>query len=344
MLSEIIAKIKDNIVIIKNPKGGNGTGIVLDNRGIIVTNSHVVSNCRTVGIRTNDGKAYLGKVVSADKTVDYAFILCKDVKKDNYPVLSKREDIMEGEDVIAIGHPYGYDFTVTKGIISSSKRDINGVNFIQTDVPINPGNSGGPLLDARGEILGINTMFIYNAQNLSFAVPVYYVIEAYKKLPVEALWTEGAFCCACGKMNTKGTKYCAYCGDDIQPEELNDILFEDTGYCVKCTFQNSEDAQYCKKCGAKLIRSEEKIKKSEKKANSIPADMEITCEACGHKNKGTLYCGKCGSKLSVKKDTGEKADKKKDSIPENKVITCPGCGHENKGKLFCAKCGAKLSP
>lgn len=339
MLAEIIAKMKDNIVIIKNPDGGNGTGIVLDERGIIVTNSHVVANCQKVGIQTNDGKAYLGRMVSADKIVDYAFVLCKDVKRDTFPVLSRRDTILEGEDVIAIGHPYGYDFTVTKGIISSAKREIKGVNFIQTDVPINPGNSGGPLLDSRGEVLGINTMFIINAQNLSFAVPICYIIEAYNNLPPEELWVDGAFCCSCGKMNEKGTKYCKYCGDDIQVDKFSEVIYEDTGYCFKCQNQNPQDAAYCEKCGVKLIRKEDKTKKPGKKEDIITEDMVITCPNCGLENKGKKYCEKCGAKLSIKDDK-----KKKDEIPADMVITCPGCGHENKGKKHCTKCGAKLSP
>lgn len=342
MLSEIIAKMKGNIVIIKNPDGGNGTGIVLDNQGIIVTNSHVVANCQTVGIQTNDGRAFLGRILAADKIVDYAFVHCKDVKRDTFPVLSERDTILEGEDVIAIGHPYGYDFTVTKGIISAARREIKGVNFIQTDVPINPGNSGGPLLDARGEVLGINTMFVINAQNLSFAVPIHYVIEAYKSLPPEELWMDGTYCSACGKMNKKDTKYCKYCGDDIVTEKISEVIYEDTGYCLKCQNQNPQDAPYCEKCGAKLVRKADKTKKPGKKDDMITEDTLITCPNCGQENKGKKYCEKCGAKLSIKADKNQ--GKKEDAITEDMVITCPGCGHENKGKKHCTKCGAKLSP
>ncbi|MBN2532848.1 MAG: trypsin-like peptidase domain-containing protein [Spirochaetales bacterium] len=343
MLSDIIARMKENIVIIKHPYGGSGTGIVLDDRGIIVTNSHVVANCQTVGIQTNKGKAYLGRVVAADNTVDYAFLVCREVKRDSFPVLSERNTVLEGEDVVAIGHPYGYEFTVTKGIISSARREIKGVHFIQTDVPINPGNSGGPLLDARGEIVGINTMFIINAQNLAFAVPVQYIIQAYKNLPPEELWVEGAYCCSCGKMNVKGAKYCVHCGDDIKTDKISEIIYEDTGYCMKCRNQNPPEAPYCEKCGAKLIRKADKEKKPGKKEDIIPEDVIIKCPTCGHENKGKKYCGKCGAKLSAKTDT-KSPGKKEDKIPEDMVITCPGCGQENKGKKHCTKCGAKLSP
>jgi ribosomal protein L40E/DNA-directed RNA polymerase subunit RPC12/RpoP len=343
MLSNIIARIKGNIVIINNPNGGSGTGIILDNRGIIVTNSHVVARCQTVGIRTNDGSAFLGRILAADNRVDYAFVFCNDLKNDNPPVLSQRKEVMEGEDVVAIGHPYGYDFTVTKGIISAARREIKGVHFIQTDVPINPGNSGGPLLDAEGEVLGINTMFIYNAQNLSFAVPIRYVAEAYKNLPPEELWAAGVYCCACGKMNEAGVKYCTHCGDDIQPDKIKEFIYEDTGFCLQCKTQNPPESRYCEKCGARLIRKADKTKKAGKSKNAIPADIVIQCPGCGHENKGQQYCKKCGKKLSIQPDnTGQKTAENK--ITEEMVIKCPGCGHENKGKKHCGKCGKKLSP
>ena len=344
MLSEIIAKMKDNIVIIRHPNGGHGTGIILDNRGIIVTNSHVVEDCRTVGIRTNNEKAYLGRVVLADKTVDYAFIICSEAKRDASPVLSQRNDIKEGETVIAIGHPFGYDFTITKGIISSVKREINDVCFMQTDAAINPGNSGGPLLDTSGEILGINTIYIKDAENLAFAVPIRYVIEAYNNLPQEELWIEGAYCCACGKMNEKEAKYCKHCGDDIQPERFSNLVYEDTGICTSCDYLNPQDVQYCVKCGTKLIISEETMKKNRKKADEIPKDMVLLCPECKHENKGKNYCTKCGAKLSIKDDKNKKIEKKDDAVTKELVITCPGCGHENKGEKFCTKCGIKLTP
>ena len=186
-------------------------------------------------------------------------------------------------------------------------------------------------------------MFVINAQNLSFAVPAHYIIEAYKNLPPEELWTEGAYCCACGKMNDKGIKYCKYCGDDIQVDKFSEVIYEDTGYCFKCQNQNPWDAEYCEKCGAKLIRKEDKTKKPGKKEDIITADTVITCPDCGQENKGKKYCEKCGAKLSIETDKKNQG-KKEEDIPEDMVITCPGCGHENKGKKHCTKCGAKLSP
>jgi serine protease Do len=299
MLSEIIAAIKDKIVVIKNPNGASGSGIILDNNGIIVTNSHVVSICQTVGVITNDGKAYLGKVIAADMIVDYAFILCKNRQFDTLPVLSAREDIMEGEDVVAIGHPFGYEFTVTKGIISSAKRDVKGINYIQTDVPINPGNSGGPLLDTRGEILGINTWIVSNAQGISFAVPSTYITNAYNNLPPLKDMEEGVYCSSCGRMNAKDIQYCKLCGNKIVPDRYVEAIYKNTGYCYSCKTQNKPESSYCSKCGVKLPRKQEKNKKTAQKKETISEDTVITCSTCGQENRGKKYCIKCGAILKI---------------------------------------------
>jgi hypothetical protein len=299
MLSDIIAEIKDKIVVIKNPNGASGSGIIVDNNGIIVTNSHVVSGCQTVGIVMNDGKAYLGKVIASDMIVDYAFILCKNRQFERLPVFSARKDIMEGEDVVAIGHPLGYEFTVTKGIISSARRDVKGVTYIQTDVPINPGNSGGPLLDSRGEVLGINTWIVSNAQGISFAVPVTYIITAYNNLPPLKDLAEGVYCSSCGRMNAKDIRYCKLCGNKIVEDRYVEAIYEDTGFCHACKTRNTPESRYCGTCGVKLPRKVDRNKKTAHKKETVSEDTVITCPACGQENRGKKYCVKCGAMLKV---------------------------------------------
>ncbi len=295
MLEKTIAKLKEEIVIIKNPDGSNGTGIILDDLSIIVTNSHVVTGCRNARIETNDRKPFIAKVIYSNKIIDFAFLLCNNLNINTRPVLSSRENILEGEDVVAIGHPFGYGFTVTKGIISSLRREVKGIEYIQTDVPINPGNSGGPLIDSRGEIIGINTWIVSNAQNLSFAVPSKYIIEAYNSLPPVEKILSGYYCPACGKMNDEKTKYCNHCGHQIFEDRLNEKIVKDTGYCIICRTQNEIDEKYCKKCGAKLLKKEEP--KNSNNAGSIKPNETIECPGCGHKNRGQKYCRKCGKTL-----------------------------------------------
>jgi serine protease Do len=297
-LAELIAKIKEKIVVVKNPNGSEGTGIVLDARGIIVTNSHVVDGAAVVGIETNDERSFLGRVVTANKKIDYAFIACRGLRFASYPVLSRREKLSEGEDVAAIGHPLGLEFTVSKGIVSSASREVQGVNYIQTDVPINPGNSGGPLLDSAGEIVGINTWIVSNAQGLSFAIPARYINEAFERLPSPDAFVSGSYCPACGTLNAKPGPFCSRCGVEIVPQAISPALAAGTGFCISCSTENAPEDRYCKKCGTTLMP---KIKKQDgkKTAAAMAADTVITCRSCGRENRGEKYCTKCGSTLST---------------------------------------------
>jgi hypothetical protein len=159
---------------------GYGSGSILREDGLIVTNRHVIAAARkiTVGIA---GHGYRrAQVIAADPLRDLALLK---VRARDLPVLHlARRPVSAGDDVIAIGSPMGLAHSVTKGIVSSTRRTRDGVDFLQTDVSINPGNSGGPLLNARGEIVGINTFIIRESERialtgLNFAVAVSYVRE-----------------------------------------------------------------------------------------------------------------------------------------------------------------------
>ncbi|MBK8190813.1 MAG: trypsin-like peptidase domain-containing protein [Vampirovibrionales bacterium] len=154
---------------------GNGSGVIIDAQGHILTNNHVVRGADEVQVTINDGRVFPARVVGSDAYSDIA------VLKINAPnlkpaVLGDSERLRPGEWVLAIGSPLGFDHTVTLGIISALSRrvpDINSnVDFIQTDAAINPGNSGGPLVNLRGQVIGINTAISGRAQNIGFAIPV----------------------------------------------------------------------------------------------------------------------------------------------------------------------------
>ncbi len=153
-----------------------GSGVIVRDDGYILTNSHVVRGATKIKVTTSDKKTYDGKVVGADSFSDLAVVK---IEANNLTAakLGTSDKIRPGEFVVAIGSPLGFDHTVTFGIISAVGRTItdvnNGnVNFIQTDAAINPGNSGGPLLNLRGEVIGINTAIQANAQNIGFAIPI----------------------------------------------------------------------------------------------------------------------------------------------------------------------------
>jgi serine protease Do len=157
---------------------GMGTGIVIDPRGYIVTNYHVIEDVSVIRVRLADRSAYNAAVVARDHDADLA-LLKIDVDRP-LPVmpLGTSSDLMVGETVLAVGNAYGYEHTVSVGVISAIKRDVNlnkelsYRDLIQTDASINPGNSGGPLVNVNGELIGVNVAIRAGAQGIGFAIPV----------------------------------------------------------------------------------------------------------------------------------------------------------------------------
>lgn len=159
------------------PSESLGSGFIVSSDGYILTNAHVVDGANVVTVKTTDKREYRAKVVGADKQSDVA-VLKIDAKDLPVVKIGDPNGSKVGQWVVAIGSPYGFDNTVTSGIISAKSRSLPNENytpFIQTDVPVNPGNSGGPLFNLQGEVIGINSM-IYSQtggfQGLSFAIPI----------------------------------------------------------------------------------------------------------------------------------------------------------------------------
>ncbi len=156
---------------------GVGSGFIVSEDGRIITNAHVVEGADTVQVTLKDGRSFEGTVLGRDPVTDVAVI---DLEANDLPTLSlSNAQLLPGEVAIAIGNPLGLDNTVTVGIVSATGRTSGQVgipdqrvNFIQTDAAINPGNSGGPLLNAKGEVIGMNTAIISGAQGLGFAIPI----------------------------------------------------------------------------------------------------------------------------------------------------------------------------
>lgn len=157
---------------------GIGSGFILTQDGRLMTNAHVVAGSDTVKVTLKDGRVMTGKVLGVDPVTDVAVVK---IDASNLPTVAigRADNLIAGEWAIAIGNPLGLDNTVTLGIISGTGRSSSQVgvpdkrvSFIQTDAAINPGNSGGPLLNARGEVIGINTAIRADAQGLGFAIPI----------------------------------------------------------------------------------------------------------------------------------------------------------------------------
>jgi serine protease Do len=152
-----------------------GSGIIVDKGGYIITNNHVVSETGEIKVKLTDGREYTAKVIGKDQKTDLALIKISSMFKDLPTLVLGDSDAMQvGDWVLAIGNPFGLEHTVTQGIISASGRVIGSGpydNFLQTDAPINPGNSGGPLVNLKGEVIGINTAIVAAGQGIGFAIP-----------------------------------------------------------------------------------------------------------------------------------------------------------------------------
>jgi len=154
---------------------GLGSGFIIDPAGFIVTNFHVVDSAQTITVKLLDGRELEGRVVGADRKTDLALIKVESETPLAAIPLGDSDALKVGEWVIAIGAPLGLDYTVTAGIVSAKGRVIGAGpydDFIQTDASINPGNSGGPLINIRGEAVGVNTLILQGGQNLGFAIPI----------------------------------------------------------------------------------------------------------------------------------------------------------------------------
>lgn len=159
-----------------------GSGVIIDYKNgkfYILTNNHVVQNAKAIKVRFDEHTEKKGRIVGTDPKTDIAVVEvdAKDIKDPEQRVarLGDSDKLKVGQLVIAIGNPYGLERTVTMGVISALKRSIGVTqyeSFIQTDAPINPGNSGGPLVNIRGEVIGINTAIVAEGQGLGFAIPI----------------------------------------------------------------------------------------------------------------------------------------------------------------------------
>lgn len=276
---------------------GTGSGFVLSADGQILTNAHVVADTDTVSVTLKDGRSFEGRVVGSDAVTDVAVVK---IQASNLPVvkLGSSEGILPGQWAIAIGNPLGLDNTVTAGIISAIGRSSSQVgvpnkrvNFIQTDAAINPGNSGGPLLNDRGEVIGVNTAIRADAQGLGFAIP----IETAQRVASELL--------------SKGQVEHPYLGVqmvDLTPglrKELNESnelatpITQDQGVLIVRVMPDSPAAKagfkpgdLIQKVGNEAVKSAEDVQALVEKSQ-IGADLAVEVRRDGRANRITVKPG-----------------------------------------------------
>jgi S1-C subfamily serine protease len=155
---------------------GAGSGVIITPDGFILTNNHVIDGSKQIQVQTHDGKFFDGTIVGTDPITDLAVVR---IQENNliFAQFGNSDNLQVGQLVIAIGNPFGYQSTVSTGVVSALNRSLRGdsgrliENIIQSSAPINPGNSGGPLVDSRGKVIGINTAMNFRAQSIGFAIP-----------------------------------------------------------------------------------------------------------------------------------------------------------------------------
>ncbi len=260
---------------------GTGSGFILSADGRMLTNAHVVAGADVVKVTLKDGRTFEGRVVGVDPVTDVAVVKI-DAKDLPTVRIGKAETLIPGEWAIAIGNPLGLDNTVTVGIISALGRSSSQVgvpekrvSFIQTDAAINPGNSGGPLLNAKGEVIGMNTAIRAGAQGLGFAIP----IETAQRIA--------------DQLFTKGRVEHPYLGiqmvtltPDLRKEinedkEAGFKVTQDTGVLIVRVVKNSpadraglQPGDIIQKVGSKFVKSAAEVQ-AEVEASEVGGQLEV---------------------------------------------------------------------
>ncbi|MBD2127391.1 trypsin-like peptidase domain-containing protein [Microcoleus sp. ZQ-A2] len=270
---------------------GTGSGFIISTDGRLITNAHVIAGADNVKVTLKDGRTFSGRVVGVDSVTDVAVVK---IEAKNLPTvrLGTAEKLIPGEWAIAIGNPLGLDNTVTVGIISALDRSSSQVgvpekrvSFIQTDAAINPGNSGGPLLNAKGEVIGINTAIRAGAQGLGFAIP----IETAQRI-AEQLFTKGRV-----EHPYLGIKMVTLTPD--LRKELNEDkslgvkVTQDTGVVIINVAKNSPAAQagfqpgdVIEKVAGKPIKSAAEVQQ-QVEASRVGANLDVEVSRQGKRQK-----------------------------------------------------------
>jgi serine protease Do len=217
-MSDFVETYRNVIVQIATPNS-TGTGFYLRDRGLIVTNHHVVEGNRSVVIEGAKFVKQMARIHYADQKYDLAFLEGPHFVEDLPEVrLGTGKAIRERDPITAIGHPFGLKFSVKSGIVSNTREIMNGIPYLHIDAALNPGNSGGPLVDEDGEIVGINTFVMRNGDNTGFSLPVSYLHESLESYALVNS-DNACRCIACLNIVTAQTVdngLCSFCGNKIE--------------------------------------------------------------------------------------------------------------------------------
>lgn len=237
LLQHHLEIFKGAVVQIATPFG-TGTGFYLQKPNLIVTNHHVVAESREVVIEGVGVKRQVVAVLFTDKRYDLAFL---DAPKEaaTMPIitLGKSQTILEGDLVLAVGHPFELKYTFTQGIVSNPRHISNNLYYIQHDAAINPGNSGGPLFNRQGEVVGVNTAIILNANTIGFSLASQHLEDEIEEF-LNGGRKVGTRCASCSTFVFEDTihnkEFCPNCGAEVNlPSHLDDYKPEGFSYTIE---------------------------------------------------------------------------------------------------------------
>lgn len=207
------------VVQIRTAKG-TGSGFYVKDKGVIVTNYHVIAGSKKVAIKTQSHRDLTAHAVLVNPMNDLAFLRPSE-EIDVPQVVFHREGAIKLRDRVAIlGFPLSMPFTVTEGVISSMKQIVDGRSYLQTDSAVNPGNSGGPMVNMAGEIIGVTASKIMDAENVGFAIPAGIVLSELESIDPAQAAAMAVKCPTCNQPVTAETEYCANCGSKLNIKNL----------------------------------------------------------------------------------------------------------------------------
>jgi len=220
-MSEII-NISGSVFKI-NTSSGSGTGFYLRDKGIMVTNCHVVIGHRNVALEDHKQSRYPAKVVFVNKDADIAFL--KPGKEFDTPLVELADitNLKSRDKVFVLGFPFGMPYTETNGIVSAPRQLMDGSYYIQTDAAVNPGNSGGPVVDENGRVVGITTCKFTQADNMGFAVPVDILRDELATFAQNDKMDFSIKCNSCKSLIVEEVEYCPNCGNSIDTKIFEKI-------------------------------------------------------------------------------------------------------------------------
>ncbi len=218
-MKSVIEKFKDIVIQIGTPYSV-GTGFFLKEEKIIVTNEHVVRDNKEVTIDGRHFKKRTARVLFVDPLYDLAFLECDDVLLEQTVSIECCQEgaVKQGDIVVAVGHPFGYEYSATQGIISNTKHTEHDIHYLQHDAALNPGNSGGPLINGEGKIIGVNNFIVKDGNSMGFSLPVSYLTSSLREFK-EGGGQIGAKCASCSNLVFESIidkNYCPHCGSGIK--------------------------------------------------------------------------------------------------------------------------------